>query len=145
MQVIFIKDLKNQGKKGEIKEVKDGYAKNFLIKQGYAVQKTTESTKILDKQIEQEKKDDIKNRKDAEVLKLKLEKEVFKFRVKTGKHDKVFGSVSTKQVKEELDKKYKINKNQILMENPLSTLGFHNININLYKDINATIKVELIK
>ena len=55
MQVIFIKDLKNQGKKGEIKEVKDGYAKNFLIKQGYAVQKTTESTKILDKQIEQEK------------------------------------------------------------------------------------------
>lgn len=145
MQVIFIKDLKNQGKKGEIKEVKDGYAKNFLIKQGYAVQKTTESTKILDKQIEQEKKDDIKNRKDAEVLKLKLEKEVFKFRVKTGEHDKVFGSVSTKQVKEELDKKYKINKNQILMENPLSTLGFHNININLYKDINATIKVELIK
>ena len=145
MQVIFIKDLKNQGKKGEIKEVKDGYAKNFLIKQGYAVQKTTESTKILDKQIEQEKKDDIKNRKDAEVLKLKLEKEVFKFRVKTGEHDKVFGSVSTKQIKEELDKKYKINKNQILMENPLSTLGFHNININLYKDINATIKVELIK
>lgn len=145
MQVIFIKDLKNQGKKGEIKEVKDGYAKNFLIKQGYAVQKTTESTKILDKQIEQEKKDDIKNRKEAETLKTKLEKEVFKFRVKTGEHDKVFGSVSTKQVKEELDKKYKINKNQILMENPLSTLGFHNININLYKDINATIKVELIK
>ena len=145
MQVIFIKDLKNQGKKGKIKEVKDGYAKNFLIKQGYAVQKTTESTKILDKQIEQEKKDDIKNRKDAEVLKQKLEKEVFKFRVKTGEHDKVFGSVSTKQIKEELDKKYKINKNQILMENPLSTLGFHNININLYKDINTTIKVELIK
>jgi ribosomal protein L9 len=145
MKVIFIKDLKNQGKKGEIKEVKDGYAKNFLIKQGYAVQKTTESTKILDKQKEIEKENDIKSRKEAELLKQKLEKETFKFKVKTGEHDKVFGSVSIKQIKEELDKKYKINKNQIEMEGPLSTLGFHNVKINLYKDINATIKVELIK
>ena len=145
MKVIFIKDLKNQGKKGEIKEVKDGYAKNFLLKQGYAVQKTTESTKILDKQKKQENENDIKARKEAETLKQKLEKETFKFKVKTGEHDKVFGSVSIKQVKEEIDKKYKIDKNQIKMDGPLSTIGFHNIKINLYKDINATVKIELTK
>ena len=65
MQVIFIKDLKNQGKKGEIKEVKDGYAKNFLIKNGYAVQKTTTSVDILNKEKKEEQKQDEQNRKNA--------------------------------------------------------------------------------
>lgn len=145
MQVILKKDLKGLGKKGEIKEVKDGYAKNFLIKQGYAVQKTTETTRTLDKEIKEQKELDKKNREEALILKESLEKESLKFKVKTGDHDKVFGSISIKQVKEELDKKYKINKNQICMEKPLSSLGFHNIKINLYKEVNAEVKIELVK
>lgn len=145
MQVIFIKDLKKQGKKGEIKEVKDGYAKNFLIKNGYAVQKTETSLNILDKQNKEEQKQDNLNKINANKLKEELEKETYKFKVKTGDHDKVFGSISTKQIKEKLDNKIKLNKNQIILNNPLTTLGFHNVEIILYKDIKANIKIELTK
>lgn len=145
MEIIFIKDLKNQGKKGEIKEVKDGYAKNFLIKNGYAVQKTETSSKILEKEKAQEKAQDLENIKEAEKLKKQIENDLIKFKVKTGAQDKVFGSVSAKQIKEELDKKYKISKNQINLKNPLSSLGFHEVEIILYKNIKANLKVELMK
>lgn len=145
MKVIFIKDLKNQGKKGEIKEVKDGYAKNYLIKNGYAVQETTESRKILDRENKLAAEQDQKNRQEAEKLKQELEKKSYKFKVKTGDHDKVFGSISVKQIKEELDKNFKIDKKQINIINPIQSLGFHNVEINLYKDIKATIKIEVIK
>jgi len=145
MKVIFLKDLKNQGKKGEIKEVKDGYAQNFLIKNGYAVKETKESLKILNKELEEEKTNDEKNRKEALELKQKLENEKLVFYVKTGKQDKVFGSVSVKQIKEQLDKKYKIDKKQILIKNPIQSLGFHEVDIVLYKEIKALLKIEVKK
>ena len=84
MEVIFIKDLKNQGKKGEIKEVKDGYAKNFLIKNGYAVMKNEKSLSELKRSLNNEKKLDEENRIKANKLKENLEKEIYKFKVKTG-------------------------------------------------------------
>ena len=77
MEVIFIKDLKNQGKKGEIKEVKDGYAKNFLIKNGYAVMKNETSLKELKRNLNNEKKLDEENRIKANKLKESLEKETY--------------------------------------------------------------------
>ncbi|MCI5733667.1 MAG: 50S ribosomal protein L9 [Bacilli bacterium] len=145
MEVIFIKDLKNQGKKGEIKEVKDGYAKNFLIKNGYAVMKNETSLKELKRNLNNEKKLDEENRIKANKLKESLEKETYKFKVKTGTSDKVFGSVSIKQIKEKLDEKYDISKNQIMLDSPLTSLGYHKVCINLYKDINAIINIELTK
>ncbi len=145
MQVIFIKDLKNQGKKGEIKEVKDGYAENFLIKKGYAVKKTPATTEALKRSQENERLLDEKNKQEALLLKEQLEKEVLTFKVKTGEQDKVFGSISIKQIKEKLDKKYKIDKNQINLKSPISTLGYHDVEIILYKNIKSTIKVQLTK
>ena len=145
MEVIFIKDLKNQGKKGEIKEVKDGYAKNLLIKNGYAVMKNETSLKELKRNLNNEKKLDEENRIKANKLKESLEKETYKFKVKTGTSDKVFGSVSIKQIKEKLDEKYDISKNQIMLDSPLTSLGYHKVCINLYKDINAIINIELTK
>lgn len=145
MEVIFIKDLKNRGKKGEIKEVKDGYAKNFLIKNGYAVMKNETSLKELKRNLNNEKKLDEENRIKANKLKESLEKETYKFKVKTGTSDKVFGSVSIKQIKEKLDEKYDISKNQIMLDSPLTSLGYHKVCINLYKDINAIINIELTK
>lgn len=145
MKVIFIKDLRGQGKKGEIKEVKDGYAKNFLIKNGYAVKETKGSLKVLNEENKKAHEEDELNKKNALELKEKLEREKIKFVVKTGEHDKVFGSVSVKQIKDKLDSKYKIDKKQIIIDHPISSLGFHDITINLYKDIKATLKIEVVK
>lgn len=145
MKVIFIKDLKNQGKKGEIKEVKDGYAKNFLIKNGYAIKETKESLKILDRDNKKAQELDEQHKKEAKELKQKLEQEKISFQVKTGQNDKVFGSISAKQIKDKLDEKYKIDKKQILIKNPITSLGFHEVEIHLYKDIIAKIKVEVKK
>ena len=143
MKVIFTKDVKKQGKKGEIKEVKDGYAK-FLIKEGYAVQETKSSLKHLETENEKKKNEDKRLTEEANQKKEKLEKEKESFIVKTGEHDKVFGSISVKQIKEKLEK-YNLDKKQIIIKNPISSLGFHEIEINLYKDIKANLKIEVKK
>lgn len=146
MKVIFEKDLKGQGKKGDIKEVKDGYAKNFLIKNGYASQLTESSLGKYNRECELQKREDQKKREEATQQKKELEKEELVFIVKTGKGDQVFGSISAKQIKEELDKKgYNIDKKQIVFDHTLSSLGYHDVIINLYKDINVKIKVKLQK
>ncbi len=146
MEVIFIKDLKNQGKKGQIKNVKDGYAENFLIKNGYVVRKTKENLSKLNHELEKKKQEDENNKKEAIKLKDDLSKVTLEFKVKTGEGDKVFGSISVKQIKDELQKQgYKIDKNQIDIKNSISSLGFHNVNINLYPEITTQIKVHVIK
>ena len=140
MQVIFLKDLQGQGKKGEIKEVSDGYAINFLIKKGYALKKTEGSLKKLNESIKESNLKDEENRKVALKLKEKLENVTIDILVKE-KNGRMFGSVSTKTIKEELDKLgYKFDKKQIETES-INTLGVHLVTINLYKDIKGTIKV----
>ena len=145
MKIILLEDVKNVGKKGEIVEVADGYGRNFLVRNKLAVEATAQSKLILEKQkqqkIEQEK-EDIKN---AEALMLKLAEITLVFPVKTGDNGKVFGSVSSKQIAEELIKKHKItiDKRKILDEGPFNTLGFYNIKIELHKQVIATIKIQL--
>ena len=85
MKVIFLKDLKKQGKKNEIKDVSDGYATNYLIKNGYAVKYTKSSSERLDTEITQNKINEENNIKNALKIKNKLEKEVISFTVSTGK------------------------------------------------------------
>ena len=146
MEVIFIKDLKNQGKKGEIKNVKDGYAENFLINKGYAIKATKENIAKLNKDKARAKEEDEIKREEARELKKKLEKIILTFKVKTGESDKVFGSISLKQIKDELKKEnFNFEKSQIKLLDSLASLGFHNIEITIYKDITAKVKVHLIK
>lgn len=145
MKVIFIKDLKKVAKNGEIKDLKDGYA-NFLIKNKVVVPLTDNNVNIINIKNKELKDIDEDNKKNYKEIKNNLEKEKIVFKVKTGKDDKVFGQISQKQIKEELIKKgYKIEKKDILIDCPIQSLGFHNITINLYKDIKAIIRVELIK
>lgn len=144
MKVIFIKDLKKQGKVNEIKEVSDGYATNFLIKNGYAVKYTKTSSSILDKNMEEKKALDNKNREEANVLGKKLEKITLEFKM-VSNNGKVFGSVSSKQIVEELSKKgIKIDKKQVSINGSISTLGMHEVSINLYKDIVGKVMVHLV-
>ena len=145
MQVIFLKDLKGQGKKGEIKEVADGYAVNFLIKKGFAVKKTEASLNKLSIEKENNRKLDEKNTKEAKEMAEKLKNVVVTFTAKAGKEDKMFGSISNKQIKEELDKiGYHFDKKQIKNET-INCFGFHNVEIELYKNIIGTIRVEVRK
>ena len=145
MQVIFLKDVKGQGKKGEIKEVADGYAKNFLINKGYAVKKTETSLNKLNVEKENNRKLDEKNTQEAKRIAKELEGVTITFKAKAGSGDKMFGSISSKQIKEELDKKgYHFDKKQISSE-IINCFGFHNVNINLYKNIFGTVRVEVRK
>ena len=146
MEVIFIKDLRGQGKKGQIKNVKDGYAQNYLIKNGYAVIKTKENLQKLENDNKKKAEADAKNKELAEELQKKLSKVILEFKVKTGEGDKVFGSISVKQIKDELAKQgYKIEKSQIELSSPISSLGFHNVSINLYPGVEGQVKVHVIK
>lgn len=146
MKVIFLKDVKNQGKKGEIKEVKDGYGMNFLIKNGYAIQATNTGINRLKKeQAEMELQENLKI-KDCEMVKEKLEKMTIEIPVKTGEQDRVFGSVSSKQIVSELKNLgYEIDKKAIEIDSGLTSLGVHQIKVLLHKKVIATLKIKLVK
>jgi len=145
MKVIFIKDLKKQGKVNEIKEVSDGYAVNFLIKNGYAVKYTKTSSDILNQDIEKKEKEEEKNYQDALKLKEKLEKMELKFVVSSNK-GKVFGSISSKQIVEELEKKgIKLDKKMIVLENNLNILGMHQVVVRLHKKVDVKLSVSLLE
>ena len=142
MKVIFLKDVKGQGKKDDIKEVKDGYAENFLIKNGYAIKYSNRSKEILDNQIEDRNEKEKELIKECEEIKKKLESKSYTFKVKSGKEGKVFGSVSSKQISDELNKQgFKIDKKKILLDDVLTSLGYHNVKIELHKKVIAEIKI----
>ena len=146
MKVIFVKDLKKVAKKGDIKEVKDGYAENFLIKNKYAVAYNEKNISNYKKEEQNRQLEDEKLRNEATKLKQELEKLTLVFKVKTGEQDRVFGSISPKQIKEELLKKgYKVDKKQFTLTTSLQSLGFHKVEVELYKGVVAQVKVQLVK
>ena len=145
MKVIFLQDVKKQAKKDEIKEVKDGYAK-FLIEQKLAVPYTTKSDEVL--------KGEIKSREDAEELliqectkiKNKLKDKEITFKVKTGNNDKVFGTITAKQISEELSKMgFDIDKKKIKIDMDINSLGTHLVTVTLHKKVVFELKVVLVK
>ena len=145
MKVIFLKDLKGQGKKGEIKEVKDGYG-TFLIKNNIANIANESNLKHYNTLKSKQELEENLFIKDCEKLKEQLEKLSINIKVKVGSQDKVFGSVSTKQISTELKKlNFNIDKNKIKVDSPLSSLGTHIINVELHKKVIANVKINLVK
>lgn len=146
MKVILLQDVKKQGKKDEIINVSDGYANNFLIKNGLAVPVTEGSKKILNAELEARKKEE-----DALVKRLQemaniLKSKEFTFQVKTGKEDRVFGNVSSKQISDALKKEgYQVDKKCIRVESPIDSLGTHLVRVELHKKVVFELKVTLKK
>jgi len=145
MKVILLEDVKNVGKKGDLKEVSDGYARNFLIARKLAVVATNTAQIVLDKQNKEKAEQDKENKNKAIELKEKIEKDEFVFYV-NAKDGRVFNSVSTKQIVEEVKKKgYEVDKKKFIDTTPVSQIGFNKVKVELYKDVIATLKVKLIE
>ena len=145
MKIILLKDIKKLGKSGDIKEVKDGFGQ-FLIKKGDAVVATSYSVDRLKK--ENNLKEELENKtiKECEKVKKELENLIVQFKVKVGQSDKVFGTISAKQIVEELKKKgYNIDKKQINIKTPICNLGITNIDVILHKKVVANVKIKLVK
>ncbi len=145
MKVILKQDVKKVGKKGEVVEVSDGYARNFLIARGLAVQSTKKSMEILGEQKAEEAALEAKREEEARQTAALLETMTLDFHVKSGAEGRVFGSVSTKQIAEELAKKnIRIDKKKILDTAPIQSLGTTKVRVELHKNVIGVINVKLI-
>lgn len=144
MKVILLKDVKKVGKEGEVVDVSDGYARNFLFRQKLAVALTEKSKDVLAQQKDQQAKHQQQIKEDAIKLKEEIEKITLTFYLKKGANDKVFGSISTKQISDELESSHdiKIDKRKI-QSAALTELGVFKIEVGLHKDVNATITVHI--
>lgn len=146
MKVILLKDVKSRGRKDDIINVSDGYANNYLIKNKLAVAYTDTSKKILDKQIQIRNDEEAKIVANLTEIKNKLNDKIIEFKVKTGKDDRVFGTVSSKQISDKINELgYDIDKKCILIDTPLSSLGTYKVKIKLHKKVEFNINIKLIK
>ncbi|WP_163102557.1 50S ribosomal protein L9 [Peribacillus alkalitolerans] len=143
MKVIFLKDVKGKGKKGEIKNVADGYAQNFLIKQGLAVEASNANMSKLEGQKNKEKQLAAEELENAKELKDKLEKITVEIQAKAGDGGRLFGSITTKQVAEELQAKHgiKIDKRKMELNEGIRSLGHTKIPVKLHSEVQATLTV----
>ncbi len=145
MKVILKQDVKKVGKKGEVVTVADGYGQNFLIKNGLAILATSYGKEIVAKQEEEARLQDIENKKNAEELKKVIEGLTLEFKLKSGKDGRTFGSISTKNVVEEMLKVHdiKLDKRKFIDARPIQSLGYTHLKVELYKGVVATLKVHL--
>ena len=147
MKVILLNDVKKVGKKGEIVEVSDGYARNFLIRGGMAVEATKGSMQVLDQQKVDAKLREQELEAQAQQIQKQLETITLKFQVKVGKEGKVFGAISTKQIVEELQRRHLItvDKRKFLDNSSVTNLGLTKLQIELHKNVIGTVTVHVIE
>ncbi|EGG36499.1 MULTISPECIES: 50S ribosomal protein L9 [Paenibacillus] len=144
MKVIFIKDMKGQGKKGEVKEVSEGYATNFLIPRGVARPATDGNMKTLEQQQASEEKRKAQEKEEAQVLGKKLEEMTVVLKAKAGEGGRLFGAITSKQIAEALaGQKIKIDKRKIELSDPIRSLGVTQVPVKLHPDVKATLKVQI--
>ncbi|AIW42418.1 MULTISPECIES: 50S ribosomal protein L9 [Paenibacillus] len=144
MKVIFIKDMKGQGKKGQIKEVSDGYAANFLLPRGVARPATEGNMKTLENQNAAEEKRKQEEKEEAQALGKKLEETTIQLKAKAGEGGRLFGAITSKQIAEAVAKTgIKLDKRKIELEEPIRTLGVTQMTVKLHPEVKATLKVQV--
>ncbi|PWU70065.1 50S ribosomal protein L9 [Gracilibacillus dipsosauri] len=147
MKVIFTKDVKGKGKKGDVKNVSDGYARNFLFKNNYAVEATQANMSALKAQKNKAKKQEQEEIEQAKQLKETLEKLEVKLTAKSGDGGRLFGSITSKQIAEELKKSHniKMDKRKIELDQPIRSLGYTEVPVKLHQEVSGTIRVHVVE
>ena len=145
MKVIFLQDVKGSGKKGELKNVSDGYARNFLIGKGLAVEATAKNMNLLDgqKASAQHKKD--VEKQNAEEIAAAINGKTVKADAKAGNGGKLFGSVTAGNIAELIEKQFgkKIDKKKISLKTDIKNFGTYEVDIKLYTGVNAKVTVDV--
>ena len=145
MKVILLKDVKSLGKKGEIVEVSEGYGRNVIIPTKAGVLADAKNLNTLKLQVQNAEKIAEEKLEEAEALKQKLEEVKLIFHMRAGKDGRAFGSISTKEVQEELKKQYDISvdKKKMELDVPMKNFGGYDIKVKLHKDVEATLHVSV--
>lgn len=145
MKIILIQDVKKLGKKGEIVEVSDGYARNYVLPQKLGLEANSKNLNDLKLQKQKEEKDAKKLLDDAKELAAKIEEQVVTVKMKAGEGGKVFGSVSSKEIAEAMKKQssLEIDKKKIQLQEPIRSFGFHEVGIRLHPQVTGTLRVKV--
>jgi large subunit ribosomal protein L9 len=145
MKVIFLKEVKGRGKKGEVKNVADGYAQNFLLKQGLAVEASQANVSSLNAQKKKEEKHAAEELEESRQLKARIDEITIELTAKSGEGGRIFGSITSKQIAEELQKKHsiKIDKRKIELEDAIRSLGFTKVPVKLHAEVTANLNVHV--
>lgn len=134
MKVILLTDVRNVGKKDEVKEVADGYGRNYLIKNHLAEAYNKASSKALEERKAEAAAQDLANQEEAKKIAQHLENLVLEFALNTGKAGNTFGQISSKQIVEALAKQdIHVDKRKIIMDTPVNSLGTTKVKVDLYK------------
>lgn len=144
MKVIFLKDVKGQGKKGEVKDLSEGYVRNFLIPKGLAAIASEGNVKQLEHQKLTEQKRKEKEKADAQALAAQLGEMTVVIRTKAGEGGRLFGSITSKQIAEELEKQgIHLDKRKIEMADAIRSLGTTIVKVKLYPEVTAQLRVQV--
>jgi large subunit ribosomal protein L9 len=145
MKVIFLEDVKGKGKKGEIKNVSEGYARNFLLPNNLASEATKGNMKNVEAQKKSEQKKADEELAEAQAYKEELEALTVEIKAKSGEGGRLFGAISTKQIAETLSGlNKKVDKRKIMLNDPIRALGFTNVPIKIHPEVIATVKVHVV-
>jgi large subunit ribosomal protein L9 len=143
VRVILKREVRGLGRPGDVKDVADGYAQNFLIPKGFAIEATAGELKLLSQERQADKLKKDRAHADAEELAKRLAAITLMFRLKAGKDGKTFGSVTNKDIAESLKKEHgvDVDRAKITLTEPLRSLGAHTVEVRLAPDIRARVMV----